>query len=173
MDRGGWQATVHGVTKSWTWLSFWSDLNPILEIFPWENRIQENKWTSSSQILSSHQFSFQFLHAGDTVASLGPTKAAASPEAPYSSCITGAAPAPWLSDQACFLYGSDTPRLNTQGSPSNCALLSPTASRPNWSRRPVLTSSKSGSRMPGQENSNSKALILMPALKPSWHLRND
>ena len=22
MDRGAWQATVHGVTKSWTWLSF-------------------------------------------------------------------------------------------------------------------------------------------------------
>ena len=22
MDRGGWQATVHGVTKSWTRLSF-------------------------------------------------------------------------------------------------------------------------------------------------------
>ena len=21
MDRGAWQATVHGVTKSWTWLS--------------------------------------------------------------------------------------------------------------------------------------------------------
>ena len=23
MDRGAWQATVHGVTKSWTWLSDW------------------------------------------------------------------------------------------------------------------------------------------------------
>ena len=24
MDRGIWQATVHGVTKSWTWLSDWT-----------------------------------------------------------------------------------------------------------------------------------------------------
>ena len=24
MDRGGWQATVHGVAKSWTWLSDWT-----------------------------------------------------------------------------------------------------------------------------------------------------
>ena len=23
MDRGAWQATVHGVAKSWTWLSYW------------------------------------------------------------------------------------------------------------------------------------------------------
>ena len=23
MDRGGWRATVHGVAKSWTWLSDW------------------------------------------------------------------------------------------------------------------------------------------------------
>ena len=24
MDRGTWRATVHGVTKSWTWLSYWA-----------------------------------------------------------------------------------------------------------------------------------------------------
>ena len=24
MDRGAWQATVHGITKSWTWLSNWA-----------------------------------------------------------------------------------------------------------------------------------------------------
>ena len=27
MDRGTWKATVHGVTKSWTWLSDWTELN--------------------------------------------------------------------------------------------------------------------------------------------------
>ena len=27
MDRGGWCATVHGVAKSGTWLSDWTDLN--------------------------------------------------------------------------------------------------------------------------------------------------
>jgi len=27
MDRGAWWATVHGVTKSWTWLSNWTTTN--------------------------------------------------------------------------------------------------------------------------------------------------
>ena len=27
MDRQAWQAIVHGVTKSWTWLSNWTELN--------------------------------------------------------------------------------------------------------------------------------------------------
>ena len=31
MDREAWSATVHGVTKSWTWLSDWTDgVNPNL-----------------------------------------------------------------------------------------------------------------------------------------------
>ena len=27
MDREAWSAAVHGVTKSWTWLSNWTELN--------------------------------------------------------------------------------------------------------------------------------------------------
>ena len=27
MDREAWHAAVHGVTKSWTWLSVWTELN--------------------------------------------------------------------------------------------------------------------------------------------------
>ena len=27
MDREPWRAAVHGVTKSWTWLSYWTELN--------------------------------------------------------------------------------------------------------------------------------------------------
>ena len=27
MDREAWRAVVHGITKSWTWLSEWTDLN--------------------------------------------------------------------------------------------------------------------------------------------------
>ena len=29
MDRDGWHAAVHGVAKSWTWLSDWTELDPI------------------------------------------------------------------------------------------------------------------------------------------------
>ena len=29
MDREAWHAAVHGVTKSWTWLSDWTELNEI------------------------------------------------------------------------------------------------------------------------------------------------
>ena len=31
MDRGSWQATVHGVSKSWTWLSDFTSLHFILK----------------------------------------------------------------------------------------------------------------------------------------------
>ena len=27
MDREAWSAAVHGVAKSWTWLSSWTELN--------------------------------------------------------------------------------------------------------------------------------------------------
>ena len=27
MDREAWHAAAHGVTKSWTWLSDWTELN--------------------------------------------------------------------------------------------------------------------------------------------------
>ena len=35
MDREAWRAVVHGVTKNWTWLSEWTELN----FSPWEPRI--------------------------------------------------------------------------------------------------------------------------------------
>ena len=35
MDREAWRAVIHGVAKSWTWLSDWTELNwtewPIFE----------------------------------------------------------------------------------------------------------------------------------------------
>ena len=33
MDREGWRTAIHGVAKSWTWLSDWTELN-------WNNRVQ-------------------------------------------------------------------------------------------------------------------------------------
>ena len=30
IDREAWRAVVHGVAKSWTWLSDWTELNYIL-----------------------------------------------------------------------------------------------------------------------------------------------
>ena len=32
MDREAWRATVHGITKSQTWLGNWTELNMSLEI---------------------------------------------------------------------------------------------------------------------------------------------
>ena len=32
MDRGAWHAAVHGVAKSWTWLSNWTELNSLNEL---------------------------------------------------------------------------------------------------------------------------------------------
>ena len=33
MDREAWHAEVHGVAKSWTWLSNWTELNVLI----WKN----------------------------------------------------------------------------------------------------------------------------------------
>ena len=37
MDRESWRAAVHGVTKSWTWLSDWTELNYFIfpQSWPW------------------------------------------------------------------------------------------------------------------------------------------
>ena len=32
MDRGAWQGTIHGVTKSWTWLSDYHSLGEIISL---------------------------------------------------------------------------------------------------------------------------------------------
>ena len=33
MDRESWRAAVHGVAKSWTWLSDWTELKPYTDIY--------------------------------------------------------------------------------------------------------------------------------------------
>ena len=34
MDKEVWRAAVHGVTKSWTWLNYWTELK---DLIPWHN----------------------------------------------------------------------------------------------------------------------------------------
>ena len=45
MDREAWCAVIHGVSKSWTWLSDWTELNwwHIRPELPWW-KLWENKW---------------------------------------------------------------------------------------------------------------------------------
>ena len=35
MDREAWHAAIHGVAKSWTWLSDWTEWLMMLSIFSW------------------------------------------------------------------------------------------------------------------------------------------
>ena len=52
MDRGAWQATVHGVAKSWTWLSDWACLYKVIRTVPntpksilgWARHLTKNSW---------------------------------------------------------------------------------------------------------------------------------
>ena len=40
MDREAWRAVVHRVTKSWTWLNYWTELNWILGLLIWYTESQ-------------------------------------------------------------------------------------------------------------------------------------
>ena len=53
MDREAWRATVHGVAKSQTWLSNWSELN-----------LNQNSFEKSSAVISSNVFSFPLSSLG-------------------------------------------------------------------------------------------------------------
>ena len=48
MDREAWHAEVHGVTKGWTWLSDWTEVN----------------WTQQEQTTYSFFFNFILLLIG-------------------------------------------------------------------------------------------------------------
>ena len=56
MDRGDWCASVHGVAKSQTWLSYWTELPKLafLCFLPW--------WIVSQSPDSSLFFTFYFCH---------------------------------------------------------------------------------------------------------------
>ena len=45
IDKGAWQATVHGVGKSWTWLSDWTHTHTYI----WKHRLFLNQCTDTSE----------------------------------------------------------------------------------------------------------------------------
>ena len=74
MDREAWHAAVHGVTKSQTWLSRWTELNSVLSIpSPWTTSLIHNPFLSqaltvarvSSNLCLRQSLAFhQFWHSG-------------------------------------------------------------------------------------------------------------
>ena len=57
IDREAWRAAVYGVTKSWTWLSNWTELIPRVQIYL-KRYTSYEKWTnafSCTSFLSKHK----------------------------------------------------------------------------------------------------------------------
>ena len=73
MDRGAWRATVHGVTKRWTWLSTWAHLSVWLRQVsaeaPWDLCCM---WDRSLSYTDSLQLQYQGLVAPRAVRSQFP-----------------------------------------------------------------------------------------------------
>ena len=71
MDREAWHAAVHGVTKSWTWLRDWTELNCIFSTrvglfpFPWDQFSEV--WQVMSWIQSGHHVVNFFYLVGVSV----------------------------------------------------------------------------------------------------------
>ena len=72
MDRDGWRAAVHGVTKSWTRLSYWTELNWIYSTIdsniplchPCTNYLERNVWTGILQtVLDKYNFFWLFKNS--------------------------------------------------------------------------------------------------------------
>ena len=51
MDREAWRAAIHGIEKSWTWLSDWTELiyksKIVYTIFPVVWMIKKETWSHS------------------------------------------------------------------------------------------------------------------------------
>ena len=49
MDREAWHAAMHGVTKSWTWLSYWTELNMAGPVWSVRERVLNKEFTFRGQ----------------------------------------------------------------------------------------------------------------------------
>ena len=54
MDRGSWQATVHGIDKSWTWLSNFHFSSTQVHIICWQDIQEERNLSSVMTRMSLH-----------------------------------------------------------------------------------------------------------------------
>ena len=55
MDREAWRAAIHGVAKSWTWLSNWTELNPFCEGSLQVSYPEQSHWISQ-QIVNNNSW---------------------------------------------------------------------------------------------------------------------
>ena len=56
MDRAAWWATVHGVTKSWTWLSNWTEYQCLFQGVSSSDQVAK-VWSFSFSISPSNEYS--------------------------------------------------------------------------------------------------------------------
>ena len=49
MDREAWHAAMHGVTKSWTWLSYWTELNMAGPVWSVREKVLNKEFTFRGQ----------------------------------------------------------------------------------------------------------------------------
>ena len=90
MDRKAWCAAIHGVTKSWTWLSDWTELNWIVEGMPrpvsFRCYLKAFCWL---WLIETRTFRQQVLKSMDIFSLIGPQFKL-----------------PWPPDQQVFLHGT-------------------------------------------------------------------
>ena len=58
MDREAWRVAVHGVVKSWTWLSDWTEVNQSIDVSEYMRNDQKNRFLLAYRI---HLFSISIL----------------------------------------------------------------------------------------------------------------
>ena len=55
MDREAWHAAFHGVAKSRTWLSNWTELNVTRAKSQWEDEEEDGEWDEPAEVSSSQR----------------------------------------------------------------------------------------------------------------------